>query len=152
MLKRSAISWAVTFFLLCRWVNIACSRSMRFTDRHFNRSLHPGAMFLEQADELFHGNGAIHASPYDIFSFIKRDLSRSAAYIAKVGVGHFAGAVHDAAHYRDLHALQVMGDRPDPGGSLLQVEKCPAAAGTGDVFRPRDPRPGCLKNREGSIV
>jgi hypothetical protein len=41
------------------------------------------------------------------FADVEIHLARRAANIRKIGVGHFAGAVYDAAHDRNLDAFQV---------------------------------------------
>eukprot|EP00965_Chrysotila_dentata_P236446 6201318-Pleurochrysis_carterae.AAC.1 len=49
---------------------------------------------------LLVGDGAAH----DLLADVEVDLARRAADVAKVGVGHLARAVDDAAHDRDRHA------------------------------------------------
>ena len=44
---------------------------------------------------------------------VEVDLAGRAADVAEVRVGHFARAVHDAAHDGDLHALEMLGARFD---------------------------------------
>src|SRR6201996_8839302 len=135
MLKRSAISWAVTFFLLCRCVKIACNRSMRFTGflhfiwsgRGHGQRFDPGFVFFEQVDELVDGDGAVYAPLHDILAFVKGDLTGAAAYIAEIRVRHFAGAVDDATHDGYLDPFEVVGHGPDTRGRFLQIEERAAA-------------------------
>ena len=75
-------------------------------------------------------------------------LPGRAADVAEVGVGHLAGAVHDAAHDRDLHAGQVAGDVLDLVRDRLEVEQGPAARRAGDVLRLRDARAARLEHVE----
>jgi len=67
------------------------------------------------------------------FADIKIDLAGRAADIAEIGIGHFAGAVHDATHDRDLHAFQMGRAFFDPGGDGLEIEQGSSAGRAGDV-------------------
>ena len=64
---------------------------------------------------------------------VEIDLARRAADVAEIGVGHFAGAVHDAAHDGDLHALEMRGRGFDFRGRGLEIEERAAAARAGHV-------------------
>ena len=69
-----------------------------------------------------------------VFTDVEVDLAGGAADVAKVGVGHFAGAVYDAAHDGELHAFEVAGLGADTLGCRLEIEECAAAGGAGDEF------------------
>src|SRR3984957_10410347 len=112
----------------------------------------PNITFLEQVDQLFHRDSAVDRPFDDILAFIECNLACSAAYITEIGVCHFSGAVDDATHDRDLYAFQMVRDRPNPCGRLLEVEESTTTAGTGDIFRSRDPGPRSLQDGKGSIV
>ena len=79
---------------------------------------------------------------------VQVDVAGRAADIAEVGIGHFAGAVDDAAHDRDLDALEVAGARGDALGRALQVEQRAAARWAGDEFGLRDAHAGGLQDAE----
>ena len=73
------------------------------------RRLHPFAVFFDQIDqavERFFGGDVIL---YALFAYVEIDLRGRAADVAEVGVGHFTGAVDDAAHDRDRHTFEVIG-------------------------------------------
>src|SRR4051812_12047036 len=54
---------------------------------------------------------------------VEIDLPRGATDVAEIGVGHLAGAVYDAAHDGELHALEVTGLGADALGGRLQIEE-----------------------------
>ena len=74
------------------------------------------------------------------FADVEIDLAGRAADVTEIGVGHFTGAVHDATHDGDLHALEMRSGGPDPRGGGLQVEQRAAATRARHVFRLEDPR------------
>src|SRR5213592_2181423 len=49
-------------------------------------------------------------------------LAGRAAYVTKVSVRHFTGAVHNSAHDRDLHAFKMRRRRFDLRGGCLQIK------------------------------
>ena len=75
----------------------------------------------------------------------------SAANIAEIRIGHLAGAVHDAAHDGDLHALQVAGAGADALRSRLEVEEGAAAARAGDELGLHAARACALKDVVGEL-
>ena len=76
-------------------------------------------------------------------------LAGRAADVAEIGVGHFAGAVDDAAHDGDFDALEVVGRLADFRRGGLQVEERAAAGGTGDVVGLEDAVADRLQDVEG---
>ena len=62
---------------------------------------------LEAIDGFRFGNVEFHRGLADV----EIHLAGRAADVAEIGVGHFAGAVHDAAHDGDLHALEMRRSR-----------------------------------------
>ena len=77
---------------------------------------------------------------------VKVDLARRAAHVAEIRVRHFAGAVHDAAHDGDLHALEMLRARLDARGDGLQIEQRPPAARARDVIGLEAAATGGLQN------
>ena len=67
--------------------------------------LDPFAVFADQILQAIHrfgfGNIEFHGGLADV----EIHLAGRAADVAEIGVGHFARAVHDASHDRNLHAL-----------------------------------------------
>ena len=60
-----------------------------------------------QLDELFHGLffGDVL---FDAFLFlIETHLATTGTYVSIIGIGHFAGTVHNAAHNAYLQAFEV---------------------------------------------
>lgn len=70
----------------------------------------------------------------DIAFSVERDFAAGGADIAVIGVGHFAGAVDDAAHDGDIEAFEVAGgvaDLVEHGG---EIELCASARRASDIF------------------
>ena len=99
---------------------------------------------LKPVDGLGLGNVELHRGLADV----EVDLAGSASHVTKIRIRHFARAVHDATHHRDLHALQVLGGSLDLGRGALQVEKRPAAGRTGHIIRFEDPATRRLQDVE----
>ena len=93
----------------------------------------PLAVFLDEVDEALDGFAFGDVEFHGGLADVEVDLAGRAADVAEIGVGHFAGAVDDAAHDGDLDALEVVGRFADFGGGGLQIEEGAAAGGTGDV-------------------
>ena len=91
------------------------------------------------------GNVEFHRRLADV----EVDLAGRAADVAEIGVGHFAGAVDDAAHDGDLHALEVVGRGLDAGGGGLEIEERAAAGGAGDVIGLENAAAGRLQDVVG---
>src|SRR5438309_716784 len=73
----------------------------------------PFAVLADEGYQALVGFSFGHGFFDDFFAHVQVDLARRAADVAKVGIGHFAGAVHHAAHDGDLHAFQVARARGD---------------------------------------
>ena len=81
-------------------------------------------------------------------SDVKVDLPRRAADIPKIGISHFSGAIHNAAHDRNLHSFKMLRPRLNPGCDGLQIEECPAAGWARDVICLERPAPSGLQDIE----
>ena len=88
----------------------------------------------------------------DFLAAVEGYFALAHAHVAVVGVGHFAGAVDDAAHNADFDALEVVGALANHGGSLLQVEERAAAAGAANVFGLAHAGAGRLQDAEAQLV
>ena len=62
-------------------------------------------MFPDEIHQSVHRFRFRNVELQRLLAHIQVYLAGSAAHVAKVGVGHFARAIHDATHYRDLHPL-----------------------------------------------
>ena len=78
----------------------------------------PAAVFANEVDEALVSVGGGDVAGYHFFADEEGDLVLAPADVAEVGVGHLAGAVHDAAHHGDLESLQVGGAVLDPLGVI----------------------------------
>ena len=74
---------------------------------------------LEALDGFGLGDVEFHGGLADV----EVDLAGRAADVAEIGVGHFAGAVHDATHDRDFYALEMLRAVFDASGDGLEVEQ-----------------------------
>lgn len=83
------------------------------------------------------------------FADIEVNFVRGAADVAEVGIGHFAGAIDDAAHDGDAHSFEVAGGVADFAGGVLEVEQGAAAAWAGDVVGFKDAGAGGLEDVVG---
>ena len=94
-----------------------------FYSRDGRRGLNPFAVLANQILQSIHrfrfGNVEFNRG----FADVEIHFAGRAADITKIGVGHFAWPIHDAAHDRDLHAFQVQRRRFDLGRGGLQVEQ-----------------------------
>ena len=79
-------------------------------------------MRFNECDEAIFGKGKIDIPLHTIFSYIEIDLFRFRSHIAKIGIGHLAGAVDNATHDRDFYSGQVGSCLADAPGDLLQIE------------------------------
>ena len=77
---------------------------------------------------------------------VEVNFSGRAADVAEVGVGHFAGAVDDTTHDRELHSFDVSRLRADELGGRLKVEQGAAATGSGDELGLGGAGAGALKD------
>ena len=106
----------------------------------------PLAVGFDELDETRVGFGGGDAFFDAGFADVEIDLSRGAADVAEVGVGHLARAVDDTAHDRDLDAFEMAGLRFDALGRALQIKERATAGGTRDVFGFRDANAGTLQD------
>ena len=107
---------------------------------------HPFAMLANQILQSIHCVGLGNIEFHGRFADVKIHFSRRAADVTEVRIGHFARAVYDATHDRNLHAFEVRGGRLDPRGRGLQIEQGPAARWTGHVISFENSRTGRLQN------
>ena len=103
-------------------------------------------MFLDEVHEAFHGVGFGDVELDGRLTDVEIYFIRRAADVAEIGIRHFAGAVHDAAHDGDLHALEMFRARLDARGDGLQVKQCAPATRTRDVISLERAATGGLKN------
>jgi hypothetical protein len=87
-------------------------------------SLHPSSIISDDADEFVDGAGGGDVAFDDFLTTVESDAVWAGPYVAVVGVGHFAGPIHDAAHDANLDSLEVIRVRADHGCGLLEVEEC----------------------------
>ena len=113
------------------------------------RGLDPFAVFADQVLEALDGFGFGDVEFHRGLADVEVDLAGRAADVAEIGVGHFAGAVDDAAHDGDFDALEVDGGRLDARGGGLQIEERAAAGGAGDVIGLEDAGAGRLEDVVG---
>src|SRR5205823_3220691 len=66
---------------------------------------------------------------------VEVDLAWRAADVAEIGIGHFAGAVDDAAHDGDFHAFEMLSAGLDAGGDGLQIKQSAATGWASDIIR-----------------
>jgi hypothetical protein len=111
----------------------------------------PLAVLADEGDQAGVGVGLGDVVLDAVRPDVEVDFAGGAADVAEVGVGHLAGAVHDAAHDGDFHALEVAGLGADALGGGLQIEEGAAAARAGDEFGLRDARPGALEDVVGEL-
>ena len=88
------------------------------------------------------GNVELHRRLADV----QIHLARRAADIPEIGVRHFARAIHDATHDRDLHAFEMRSCLFDSSSRCLEIEQGAAAGRAGDVIGFENARAGCLQN------
>ena len=110
------------------------------------------AVSPDEVEQMGHGLFFRYVFFYAFTSAVKTDTAAGGAYVAIVGIGHFARPVYDAAHDGDFQSRQVCGGGLYAGYGGLQVIKRTAAAGAADVFRAGCAYAGCLQNAEGGLV
>src|ERR1017187_8588966 len=96
--------------------------------------LSPLAKFPDEVHQAVNGFRFGYVELHGCLADVEVDLARRAADIAEVRVRHFARAVHNAAHNRNLDALEMFGACLDAAGDGLQVEKRAAARGASYVI------------------
>src|SRR6478609_9632678 len=87
------------------------------------RWLHPLAVLLDEVLQPLDGFVLRDVELHGLLADVEIDLPRGAADVAEIGVRHFAGAVHDAAHDRDLHAFEMHGGGFDARRRFLEIEE-----------------------------
>ena len=70
-----------------------------------------------------------------VFFTVERNLAGAFAHIAVVGIGHFSGAVDNAAHDGNHHILEAGSSGLYLVKGVFQVVQRAAAARTGNVLR-----------------
>ena len=103
-------------------------------------------MFANQILQSFNRFGLGNVELHRRLADVKIHFPGRAADVTEIRIGHFAGAVHDASHDRDLHSLQVDGRGFDPRGRGLQIEERPAAGRAGDIVGLENPGASRLEN------
>src|SRR5436190_4538952 len=144
-------AWEATFAVTARLRigDVACVSEYASSGRR--RRIEPFSMRFNQRDKFF-----VRVDLRDVvfdafFPDVEIDFSRSAADVAEIGIGHFAGSVDDATHDGDLHALEMTGLLADALRRRLQIEECAATAWTRDEFGFRNSRPRALQDIEGQF-
>ncbi len=91
----------------------------------------PAAILADEFDEFVDGVGGRYELLDHVLPAVERNAVFAHPHVAVIGVGHLAGAVHDAAHDADLHAFEVIGAFADggvlhffPENRLLQCKNC----------------------------
>ena len=77
---------------------------------------------------------------------VKVHLARRATNISEIRIRHFARAIHNTTHDRNLHPFEMRRRRFDPRRRGLKIEQGSATRGTRDVIRLKNPRAGRLQN------
>ena len=116
---------------MCCWKRGASGFKATRSDR--SCLLDPASVFADEVYEAIDGLGLGDVEFYGCLADIEVDLAGGAADIAEVGIGHFAGAVYDAAHDGDFHTFEVARSDFDSRGGFLEIEKGAAAAWAGDI-------------------
>src|SRR5205823_5605599 len=87
--------------------------------------LNPLPMFADQIDQAVNRFRLRNVEFDRRLAHVKVDLPRRSTDIPEIGISHFARSIHDAAHDRNLHTLEMLRPRLDRCGYRLEVEKCP---------------------------
>ena len=85
-------------------------------------------------------------------SHVEIDFPRFGAHVAKVGISHLSGPIHNTSHDRDSDAVQVSGFLADSARDLLEVEKGSPAPWTGNEFCLEVEQSSCLQEVEGKLL
>jgi hypothetical protein len=113
------------------------------------RWVDPSATGTNERNQPFIGDRCRHPLFDALLADVEVHLTGRAADVAEVGIGHLAGAIDDAAHDRNLDALEMAGLALNALRRLLQIEKRPAAGGAGDELGLREAHPCSLQQIEG---
>ncbi len=117
----------------------------------FRVGVHPLAVFADEVHEAFDGFVFGDVEFDGGFADVEVDFAGGAADVSKVGVGHFARAVDDAAHNGDFDAFEVGGAGFDAGGDGLEVEEGASAGRAGDVVGLEAAAAGSLEDVVGEL-
>src|SRR2546426_3487851 len=98
--------------------------------RRLRSGLDPFAVFADKVDEPVDGFHYGDVEFDGLLTNVEVDFPGSAADVAEVRVGHFARAVDDATHDRDLHPFEVLRAVFDSSGDRLQIKERAAAGRT----------------------
>ncbi len=79
------------------------------------------------------------------FADLEIHFARRTADVAKIRVRHFARAVHNAPHDRNLYSLEMRRRCLDFRRRGLQIKQCSSARRAGHVISFENPRTGRLK-------
>ncbi|MFM1944159.1 MAG: hypothetical protein RI897_3141 [Verrucomicrobiota bacterium] len=117
-----------------RWREVMAPRETGWGELSILGAVDPFSVFADEVDQSIDsfcfGNIEFHWG----FSDVEVDFPGGTSDVAEVGIGHFAGAIDDAAHDGDFDSFEVVGACFDVGGDGLEVEESSAAAGAGDVI------------------
>ena len=95
---------------------------------NLSHRLEPAAVFADEVDEAVYGFGVGDVEFYGCLADIEIHFAGGSDDIAEVGIRHFAGAVHDAAHGGDFHAFEVAGGGFEASCGFLEVEQSKGSA------------------------
>lgn len=110
------------------------------------RRIKPPAVFFDQVHEALDGFLLGDVELHGGLADVEIDLAGGSADVAEVGIGHLAGAIHNAAHDGDAHAFEVAGGFADLLGGVLQIEERAPTARAGDVVGLEDADAGGLQD------
>src|SRR5690606_735527 len=86
---------------------------------------------------------------HDFFATVQGDFVRPGTDIAIIGIGHFSGAIDNAAHDPDFESLEVVGRVAEELSGFLQVKEGTSTAWTGDILCFGNAGTGRLQNTKG---
>ena len=89
--------------------------------------LGPFPVLLDQVHQAVHGFRFGNVELHYGLSDVEVDLARRAADVAEIRIRHLARAIHDAAHDRNLHTLEMLRAGFNAAGDGLEVEEGAAA-------------------------
>ena len=87
-------------------------------------------MRFDEFNKFFIGNVARNRLLNTGFPDVQVDFVRPSTHITEIGVGHFTGAIDEAAHNRNFDTLQMPGVGFDVRGGGLKVKKGAASGGS----------------------
>ena len=108
-------------------------------------------MLPDQGDQAFIGLTLGQVVLHAVLADVEIDLSRGAADVPEVGIRHLTWAVHDAAHDRKLHPLEMAGLLADALRGGLQVKEGAPTGGAGYKLGLGDAGPCALQEVVGEL-